>query len=779
MASIQGIYLALFGRPADPAGLAYWTAQSKNGADLSKVIDTMTKLPEATARFSGLTDAALVTNIYLALFDRVPDAAGLAFFTEQLKSGKQTIGSLAINILDGASGNDLLLVQNREKAANVFTASIDTPAEIAAYSGATAAEFGRTFVKTVTTDPNSIPTADKVQASINTGLPGATGGQTPAGGGAPAGGGSTGGGDTGSGNPTPTPTTVTLDKTFGQDFSGPVSSAWTVDRKAPAGFETAVVGGRTVLKETINENQRSATAFENTQGKALNVPTGTKVVSIEVFVPQEWSASNDIRHAGFWGTTVDQTGGVAGYPIIEFYGGGFRFWDSSGQGSWTAVQPLPQGFQFDAWHTLKMEILDGGKFKYTVDNFTVTMANGTSSVEFNNVILQGYNFNFDKVANNPNESYDILWDTLSTGPTVYIDASRDLTGFDNVVSANSNVFIKDGVTLKADASKVSTLNFIGEGTIHLTNASSFDASTKKLAIIIEGNSGNGSFVGGKANDSIDGGGGNDVIKGGAGNDILKGGAGNDIIWGDLPNVTETVVINYGDDTINGGLGTNVIVLGTQAQDIQLGGQDTVEVVRGQQGDDVIFNFNFGPTNRYDDIRAGQTATDVGANAPGADKTFDILKVSGYANLNEFLSNVTVKIGEANSAYTDKVAAALGTAPTINGNILTTSHGDIYTGPATSDRTEFEIVFEFANSGGSVTFANAMGRWEKLALLRQLGQTNALSPSSDGSAENTLLNSLTYANGSTADPTAGLVTLTDAQETALIGILQSQGNFVLA
>ncbi len=42
MASVQGVYLALFGRPADPAGLAYWTAQSKNGTDLSKIIDTMT-----------------------------------------------------------------------------------------------------------------------------------------------------------------------------------------------------------------------------------------------------------------------------------------------------------------------------------------------------------------------------------------------------------------------------------------------------------------------------------------------------------------------------------------------------------------------------------------------------------------------------------------------------------------------------------------------------------------------------------------------------------------
>lgn len=193
MASIQGIYLALFGRPADPAGLAYWTAQSKNGADLSKVIDTMTKLPEATARFAGQTDTALVTSIYQALFDRAPDAAGLAFFTQQLASGKQTIGSLAINILDGATGTDLTLIGNRVKAADVFTASLDTPAEIAAYNGTTAADFGRSFVKTVTADPATIPTSTQVQTSINTGLPGASGGQAPGEGQTPGAG---GGGDT-------------------------------------------------------------------------------------------------------------------------------------------------------------------------------------------------------------------------------------------------------------------------------------------------------------------------------------------------------------------------------------------------------------------------------------------------------------------------------------------------------------------------------------------------------------------------------------------------------
>ena len=39
MATIQGIYVALFGRPADPNGLSYFNGVTKNGADLTAIGD--------------------------------------------------------------------------------------------------------------------------------------------------------------------------------------------------------------------------------------------------------------------------------------------------------------------------------------------------------------------------------------------------------------------------------------------------------------------------------------------------------------------------------------------------------------------------------------------------------------------------------------------------------------------------------------------------------------------------------------------------------------------
>lgn len=751
MASIQGIYLALFGRPADPAGLAYWTEQSKNGADLSKIIDTMTKLPEATARFNGLTDAALVTVVYQALFDRLPDATGLAFFTEQLKSGKQSIGSIAINILDGASGNDLTLIQNREKAANVFTASIDTPAEIAAYNGTNAANFARDFIKTVSTDPNSVPSATQVQSSISAGLPSATGGQTPTDGQTPTTGGGGGGGGT-----TPAPAVASLDST----------KTLVLAANADA---TVTLSGSTLI---ISANGFSSSVINAADVEKITLSSGAKLHTLGTGPLNGATNLKEISGAG----TLDVQGVL------------FKNADGSLADAKARFEPSP------SLDDLYGKVAAGTGF--TVNGNEADTIKGIWDVLDDRYGVAGYNN--DKI-NTDFINLGLRYvDFLAKNGTPFTDlvAKADASGrsqsmHDNLLGNLNKATVESRfIGTEKDAFLARIPDDYQNRPVYDGNKGSVDGKEHDTVRFFDYNKGwarpdYGKFV-------INGSDNNDVFTGKSisnaklvfiglkGNDTFKGGSGNDLVWGDGPNVTEALAANYGDDTINGGLGTNVIALGSKSQDIQLGGQDTVTSVRGQQGDDVIFNFNFGPTNRYDDIASGGTTGNTTGPRSGTqdDLTFDILKLSGYSNLQDFLANVTVKIGNDNAAYTSKVATVLGTTPTINGNIITTANGDIYTGPASGG--EFEIVLEFANNGGSVTFANAMSRWEKFGLLKQLGLLpNATSPSNGGVDEDAALNNLIYANGSTADPTSGLVTLTDAQETALIGILQSQGNLVLA
>src|SRR5690554_1621621 len=146
MASIQGIYLAFFGRPADPLGLAYWEEQTNDGADLSVMLDALSGTEEYQDRFVGMSNEEVIQSIYQALFGRDAEPDGLAHFLEALENGTQTLGSIAVNILDGAQGSDLAMIENKIAAADIFTASLDTPEEIEAYSGNEAADFGRQFL---------------------------------------------------------------------------------------------------------------------------------------------------------------------------------------------------------------------------------------------------------------------------------------------------------------------------------------------------------------------------------------------------------------------------------------------------------------------------------------------------------------------------------------------------------------------------------------------------------------------------------------------------------
>ena len=52
--------------------------------------------------------------------NRDPDAGGLAFYTDLLDSGQKTLGSIALDILNGASGEDGVLLDEKLVVAAEF-----------------------------------------------------------------------------------------------------------------------------------------------------------------------------------------------------------------------------------------------------------------------------------------------------------------------------------------------------------------------------------------------------------------------------------------------------------------------------------------------------------------------------------------------------------------------------------------------------------------------------------------------------------------------------------
>ena len=86
---IQQLYIAYFGRPADPVGLTFWANQvdAANG-NVAAVIAGFSSSSESNALYSGVPTAQRINSIYLNQFNRLPEAFGLAYWGRRLKAAR-------------------------------------------------------------------------------------------------------------------------------------------------------------------------------------------------------------------------------------------------------------------------------------------------------------------------------------------------------------------------------------------------------------------------------------------------------------------------------------------------------------------------------------------------------------------------------------------------------------------------------------------------------------------------------------------------------------------
>jgi hypothetical protein len=164
--TVNSLYLAFYGRPADPAGLKFWSqALDANNGDAGSIIGAFATSQEAQTRFSSDTASARITDIYEQLFNRAPDAAGLDFWTKAVEQGNATLAEVSLAILKGAQSSDLDLSTLRQKAADAFTAAVEDGAT--EYSGYASIEAARVLVRAVTADATDADLATLVKAAVS------------------------------------------------------------------------------------------------------------------------------------------------------------------------------------------------------------------------------------------------------------------------------------------------------------------------------------------------------------------------------------------------------------------------------------------------------------------------------------------------------------------------------------------------------------------------------------------------------------------------------------
>lgn len=179
---VQRVYVAYFGRPADPAGLVFYAGNYMNAGAATNIVDVSASYA-GNAQVRALIDSFgtskesqdlypgdnnnFVGAIYRNLFNREPDGAGLAFWVGNIDAGRMTRAQAAVAIMAGSQGSDATLIGMKTRVAGDFTTALDTTTERAAYSGLAANAVVRTMLGGVTlaTDINSFQST--IDATIN------------------------------------------------------------------------------------------------------------------------------------------------------------------------------------------------------------------------------------------------------------------------------------------------------------------------------------------------------------------------------------------------------------------------------------------------------------------------------------------------------------------------------------------------------------------------------------------------------------------------------------
>lgn len=147
---VQKLYVSYFSRPADVAGLDYWTSILDTNPNGYQVLSSQfATSQEYRDTYAGMDNRAVVSEVYLNLFGRVAETAGVDYWASLLDTNQITIDNVVTSVSDGAQGSDRLAFNGKIAVATQFTSRLDMPNEVAAYSGNAANAIAVEFLANV------------------------------------------------------------------------------------------------------------------------------------------------------------------------------------------------------------------------------------------------------------------------------------------------------------------------------------------------------------------------------------------------------------------------------------------------------------------------------------------------------------------------------------------------------------------------------------------------------------------------------------------------------
>lgn len=88
------LYLTYFGRTPDSAGIRFWWGEVDKGRNLRSISSLFSGSPEFKQMYGNLTDEGFVRLVYRNVLGREGNAADIAWWTDQIRSGKDSRGGV-------------------------------------------------------------------------------------------------------------------------------------------------------------------------------------------------------------------------------------------------------------------------------------------------------------------------------------------------------------------------------------------------------------------------------------------------------------------------------------------------------------------------------------------------------------------------------------------------------------------------------------------------------------------------------------------------------------
>lgn len=166
---INTLFIGYFGRPPSPAGVDYYgSVMDQSGGDWAILADDFWNSSESQQLYSpSLSTREKINLIYQNLFSRDATADGLDYWQGLLDAGLVSLPEMAYTIAYNATADDEAILDAKRTTAELWTLSLDTTEELAAFQTDAGRRSARSFLAGVNTSaPASLSDVDQAIAEM-------------------------------------------------------------------------------------------------------------------------------------------------------------------------------------------------------------------------------------------------------------------------------------------------------------------------------------------------------------------------------------------------------------------------------------------------------------------------------------------------------------------------------------------------------------------------------------------------------------------------------------